>query len=504
MPNVGEAPMTTKCYLGVDLGAESGRVIGGFLNGRTVRLEELHRFENRPVEIANTLRWDVLHLWRDIKDGLSIAGKSHGKTIRSVGVDSWGVDYALLSKNGELVGLPYHYRDPRTRGLLEKSFRKMSRQRIFAQTGLQFLEINTLYQLQALRRDCPEVLKAADCFLMIADFFHWCLSGVRAVEFTNATTTQLLHPLRRSWSAGLLKTFQLPAGIFPAIVKPGTTLGVLRRQVSEQCGLSRLPVVAPATHDTASAVAAVPARFANGPWAYISSGTWSLMGIETRRALLSPNVLENNFTNEGGIDGTYRVLKNIAGLWLVQRCRHAFSSNGQSLSYAQLARLAASARPLRSILDVADPSFVNPPDMPAAIRQFCRRTRQPIPASIGEISRCALESLALKYAEVLETLERIAGHRIEVIHIVGGGSRNGLLNQLAADACNRPVIAGPVEATALGNVLVQAMADGEISSLDQLREIVHQSCGTKTYHSRPSQNTRWQEARERAKRLAFS
>ena len=276
--------MKTQCYLGVDLGAESGRVMSGLWDGHSLRLEEAHRFANRPVELANTLRWDVLSLWREIQNGLALAGKSHGKAIRSVGVDSWGVDYVLLSKQDELLGLPYHYRDPRTRGLMEKSFRKISREKIFSQTGLQFLEFNTLYQLLALRRDSPELLATADCFLMIADFFHWCLSGVRAVEFTNATTTQLLHPTTRTWSGALLKTFRLSPKIFPRIVQPGSVLGVLRKSVFQPCGLPSIPVIAPATHDTGSAVAAIPAKAANGPWAYISSGTWSLMGLELPHA----------------------------------------------------------------------------------------------------------------------------------------------------------------------------------------------------------------------------
>ena len=490
--------MRERCYLGVDLGAESGRVMAGLWNGKRIRLEELHRFANGPVEVGGTLRWDVLRLWFEIQTGLSVAARRYGKAVRSIGVDTWGVDFALLSKNNELLGQPFHYRDARTRGVMERAFRQVRRADIFAATGLQFLPFNTLYQLLALQKSEPELLGMADCLLMMPDYFHWCLSGVRAAEFTDATTTQFFDPSNSAWSRKLLRRFNLPSKMLPEIVPPGTRLGRLTDSVSRQTGLGRINVIAPASHDTGSAVAAVPiAHKEEGGWAYLSSGTWSLMGLELKKPQLSGRVLEFNLTNEGGVDGTYRLLKNIAGLWLVQQCKRAFDSASKKLDYSKLVRLAKAAPALRAIVDPDDARFMNPVSMPAAIQQSCRATRQPVPASKGPLVRCALESLALKYQKVLKCLEEIGGKRVEVIHIVGGGSRNDLLNQLTADACQRPVLAGPVEATVLGNVLVQARADGEMSSLAELRAIVRESSAVRSFHPIRANLEMWEDARSR-------
>jgi rhamnulokinase len=495
--------LKNRCYLGVDLGAESGRVMAGLWDGRRIRLEELHRFQNGGVEIGDSLRWDVVRLWSEIQTGLAGAGAKHSKAVRSVGVDTWGVDFVLLSKSDELLGQPHHYRDRRTNGVMQKAFSKVSREKIFAQTGLQFMPFNTLYQLLALQKQSPELLAAADCLLMMPDFFHWCLCGARVAEFTNATTTQFFHPKKRTWSFDLFKKFGLPTKILPRVVGPGTKVGRLRAAISERTGLDRIPVVAPATHDTGSAVAAVPtSQREPGTWAYLSSGTWSLMGIEVREAQLSDKVLRFNLTNEGGVDGTYRLLKNIIGLWLVQQCKRAFEAKGRKVSYERLVDLAKRAKPLRSIIDPDDPRFLNPANMPLAIQGFCRETRQPMPGSEGELVRCALESLALRYAVMLECLEDIGGRSIEVIHIVGGGSRNELLNQFTADACGRAVVAGPVEATVLGNVLMQARAAGEIGSLSELRSVVRESCEVKTFAPQLKEAMGWEEARERFERLA--
>jgi rhamnulokinase len=490
--------MKTQCYIGVDLGAESGRVMAGLWNGKRIRLEELHRFPNGPIEIAGTLRWDVLRLWSEIQHGMGLAACKYGKSVKSVGVDTWGVDHVLLSKSNELLAQPFHYRDARTNGAMARAFRRVPREKIFAATGLQFMEINTLYQLLAWQKNNPEILAAADCLLMMPDFFHWCLSGARVAEFTDATTTQFFHPVKRTWSYDLLKLFNLPTKLLPEIVQPGARLDRLRKSVAQKAGLSEVSVITPASHDTGSAVAAVPTKHTEqGTWAYLSSGTWSLMGIEVREAQLSKRVLDFNLTNEGGVDGTYRLLKNITGLWLVQQCKRAFESNGKKVEYSQLVRLAKAAPPLRSFIDPDDPRFGNPPDMPAAIRSFCKETRQPVPESQGALVRCVLESLALKYQTVFECLEQVSGKQIEVIHIVGGGSRNALLNQFTADACNRPVLAGPVEATVFGNVLMQARACSEIDSLTELRSIVRSSCEIQTFTPKPSQVSAWQEARAR-------
>jgi rhamnulokinase len=494
--------MAEQCYLGVDLGAESGRVMAGLWDGRRMRLEELHRFPNGPVHLAGTMRWDVLRLWSAIEHGLALAAKRFGKAVVSVGVDTWGVDFVLLSKTNELLGQPWHYRDARTRGMLQQAFGRVPRSEIFAATGLQFMEINTLYQLLAVQGMNPELLATADCFLMMPDFFHWCLSGARAVEFTNATTTQCFHPTERNWSFGLLHKLGLPTHMFPKVVPPGTKLGRLRDSVAERTGLGPIDVIAPATHDTGSAVAGVPTRNSgNANWAYISSGTWSLMGVEVPNAVLSQRVLELNLTNEGGVNFTYRLLKNIMGLWLVQQCKHAFDARGKQYDYDALVRLAMEAPALRSLVDPDDAPFLNPPDMPAAIQSFCRATSQPVPESEGALVRCALESLALKYQTVLGWLEEVSANRIDVIHVVGGGSRNELLNEFTANACDRPVLAGPVEATVLGNLLVQAHASGEKVSLEEIRTIVRESTELREFQPEPATRSAWLEARGRFMRL---
>lgn len=492
--------MSERCYLGIDLGAESGRVVAGLFDGERIRLEEIHRFSNGAVPVADTLRWDVLRLWSEILAGLGKAAQSFGGDALSVGVDTWGVDYVLLSKTGEMLGQPYHYRDPRTQGIMEQAFNRVPRPEIFASTGLQFMTINTLYQLIAMQHTNPRLLELADRFLMMADLFHWLLSGSQVVEFTNATTSQCLDPNTRTWATGMLGKFSIPTGIFPEVVSPGTKLGKLRSSVAQRCGLPRLEVVAPATHDTGSAVAAVPTDRTGSPtWAYISSGTWSLMGLELPQPVLTPRALEYNVTNEGGIDGTYRLLKNIMGLWLVQECRRAFERSGKSLTYAELAHLAAESAPFRSLVDPDAAAFLAPADMPAEIRRYCEARGEITPETPGQFVRCALESLALKYRLVLERLEELTGARVEVIHIVGGGCQNELLNQFTADACGRPVIAGPTEATALGNVLVQARTSGEISTLAEMRSVVRASSAIKHYE--PRDQAAWKAAWERFRDL---
>ncbi len=485
--------MAERCYLAIDLGAESGRVIAGLLDGRRIRLDELHRFANGPVHLGDTMRWDVVRLWSEIQTGLAKAAQKYGDSIVSVGVDTWGVDYVLLSKKDEILGQPYHYRDPRTRGLMDAAISQLSRKEIFENTGLQFMEINSLYQLLASRRSSPELFDVADRFLMMPDFFHWLLCGSRVVEFTNATTSQCFHPTQKTWAFDMLRKLDIPTHIFPEVVAPGTSLGQLRESVARRSGLPRLNVVAPATHDTGAAIAAVPAALTGSTkWAYISSGTWSLMGIESAHAILTPKALELNITNEGGIDNTYRVLKNIMGMWLVQQCRKSFERHGASYDYGLLTQIARDAKSFRAFINPDSPLFVAPEDMPAAIRTYCQKTNQEVPDDEGAVIRCALESLALKYRQVLERLEGLSGEKTEVIHIVGGGSQNELLNQFAADACHRPVIAGPIEATALGNVLVQARTSGELSNLADLRAVVRESASVRHYE--PQNSAAWDDA----------
>ncbi len=485
--------MTQTCFLGVDLGAESGRVMAGLFDGRQIRLEQVHRFPNGAVSIGNTLRWDVLRLWSEIQDGLAKGAATYGNRVASVGVDTWGVDYVLLSRTGEILGQPYHYRDSRTEGILGPAFSRVPKREIFGQTGLQFMEFNTLFQLLAFQKTNADLLGLADRLLMMPDFFHWCLSGSRVVERTNATTTQCFHPTAGQWAFDLLRKFGLPLAMFPEVVEPGTRLGRLREAIASRTGLARIEVVAPATHDTGSAVAAVPTKKTGSPdWAYISSGTWSLMGVEVHKAVLTDRALELNVTNEGGIDGTYRLLKNIMGLWLVQECKRAFERTGKNFSYAQLTAMAAEARPLRSLVNPDSRAFLKPDDMAIAIREWCARYGEPVPQTEGELIRCCLESLALKYRMVLEWLEELTGIRITTIHVVGGGCQNEALNQLTADACGRPVVAGPVEATVLGNLLVQARSLGELGSLADLREVVRASSAPVTFE--PRNPAQWDEA----------
>ncbi|MCA9089637.1 MAG: rhamnulokinase [Planctomycetaceae bacterium] len=492
--------MSERIYLAVDLGAESGRVIAGRFDGTTVQLDEVHRFPNGPLPLAGTRRWDVLRLWSDIVEGLRKAADRYKTGIVSVGVDTWGVDYVLLSKSNELLGQPYNYRDPRTDGMMEAAASRVPRAEIFAQTGLQFMQINTLYQLLAMQLNDPQMLKFANRLLMMPDFFHWLLSGSQVVEFTNATTSQALNATERDWAWDLLRKLEIPTHLFPQLVTPGTKLGPLREDVARLTGLPRIDVVAPPTHDTAAAVVATPTEHTGkANWAYISSGTWSLIGVEVQEAILTPEALAQNVTNEGGVDGTYRLLKNVMGLWLVQECRRSFERQGKSLDYAELTQLANEAEAFRSLVDPNDPVFLSPQDMPTELSQWCQQTGQPAPETEGQFVRCALESLALKYREVLEGIESLTGERIEVIHIMGGGCKNVVLNQFTANACGRPVIAGPIEATALGNVLIQARASGDISTLAEIRDVVRRSSEMQTFE--PQNVDQWQQAYERFRSL---
>ncbi len=492
--------MADKTYLAVDLGAESGRVMAGAFDGSRITLRQVHRFANGPVRLGDSLRWNLVGLWSEILNGLRQASAESRGSAVSVGVDTWGVDFVLMNRHDELLGQPWNYRDARTDGMLQKAFQKVPRAEIFARTGLQFLQFNSLYQLLSMCERDPELVALARHFLMIPDFFHWCLCGSRVVEFTNATTSQMLSPVTRTWAFDMLRRFEIPAAMFPDVTAPGTLLGHLRSDVADFTGLGRLKVVAPATHDTASAVAAVPTTgTGRSDWAYISSGTWSLLGVEVPEAVLSENAMRRNVTNEGGVDGTYRLLRNIMGLWLVQRCRVAFERRGRRPDYSELIAAADQAQPLRSLIDPDRPEFLNPADMCAAIAAECARTSQPVPDTEGQFVRCALESLALKYQMVLSWIEELTGIPVSVIQIVGGGSQNALLNQMTASACNRPVMAGPVEATALGNVLIQARAAGDLGSLAEIREVVRRSEQITEYTPRNPED--WHAARDTFRRI---
>lgn len=482
--------MAEERYVAIDLGAGSGRVMLARFDGRRLGVEELHRFENPGVEVLGALHWDVLGLYRDICEGLGAAASA--KPV-SLGVDTWGVDFALLGSDGELLGNPRHYRDGRTAGKMAEAFRIVPREEIFEHTGLQFMEINSLFQLYSMKGG--PALEAAASLLMVPDLFHYWFTGERACEFTDASTSQCYDPRRGRWAYPVLERLGLPTGMFGEVVDPGTDLGGLRPAVAQECGLPAMRVVAPGTHDTASAVAAVPAG--SGDWAYLSSGTWSLLGVEAERPHVTEAVLEKNFTNEGGVCRTTRLLKNICGLWLLEECRREWGRRGVSTGYDDLLADAARCQAFQSLVDVDAPEFVAPGDMPRRIAEACRRGGQVEPRTPGEFARAIFESLALKYRAVLADVAGITGASPAVLHVVGGGSQNALLCQYAADACGIEVVAGPVEATAVGNALMQAIASGRIGSLAEGREIVRASFPLERYQPRPGSAAGWADAEGR-------
>lgn len=493
----------TTDYLALDLGAESGRGLLGRFDGERLALEEVHRFPNGPVRMLDSLHWDVPRLFDEMKTALRKASVDH-PGLDGVGVDTWGVDFGLVGRGDTLLGNPVHYRDPRTDGMMDAAFGLVPRERIYEITGLQFLPINTLYQLMALKTSGSPLLEVAETLLMIPDLFGWLLTGRRAGERTDASTTQLLDPRSGTWSDELCRGLGLPRSILPDLIEPGTELGPLRKSVADELGIGHpLTVLVPGTHDTASAVAAVPTKGTgtNPPdWCYLSSGTWSLLGVEVPRPVINEATLRGNFTNEGGVVGTTRLLKNIMGLWLVQESRRTWARLGRDYSYDDLIARARSARPFATLVEPDDPSFLAPGDMPARLAAFAARTGQPAPVDEGGFVRCALESLALKYRWTIRRVESILGTTIRTVHVVGGGSRNALLCQFTADACGIPVHAGPVEATAAGNVLLQAMARGKIGSLADARAIVAASFPVETYE--PRNSAAWEDAAGRFEAFA--
>ena len=465
--------MSPHHYIAIDLGAESGRVMLGALSEGRLALEEVHRFPNGAIRLAGTLRWDLLRLWEEIKTGLAKVAERR-LHISGVSVDSWALDYVLMQGREPMLRPPYQYRDARTERTYTAAREQLGDAEIFENTGVQFMPINTLYHLLADMEEDAELLRSADRFLLVADWFHCLLSGRAAQEESNASTTQLWDPRRRAWSDALIARAGLPRHIFPEVVPPCTMLGTLLPDLTEETGLSPdVAVIAGCTHDTGAAVAAVPAQ--GEQWAYLSSGTWSLIGVELPGPLIDEAARAANFTNETGVGGTSRFLRNASGLWILQECRRVWQREGHHYDYGTLASLAADAEPLRSIIDPSDARFLRPEHMPDAIRDYCRATGQMVPETPGQFARCVLESLALLYRQMLAQVESITGRTIRVLHIVGGGSRNALLNQFAANATGRTVLAGPVEATAIGNVLLQAVTLGHLEDLAALRRVVRDS-----------------------------
>ena len=486
--------MARNVALAVDLGASSGRIVSGAFDGRILELEELHRFENGPVAMAGQLVWDLPRLWQEVVTGLRTAAARHGRSIATIGVDTWGVDFSFLGADDALLANPVCYRDARTRGMLAAAEKVVPRADIFAATGLQFMELNSLYQLLALQGSRSTVLAAADRLLMIPDLIHWLLAGVRSNERTNASTTQCYDPQTADWAFPLLDRFGLPRRVFGPLADPGTDLGELRGDVAAETGLAGVRVILPGTHDTASAVAAVPASeppSSRPDWCYVSLGTWALVGAELDRPLVTPECLAHNFTNEGGVSGTTRLLKNVCGLWLVQQCRAAWQRAGHDWTWDQLTALAAEAPPLVTLIDPNHPALVAPADMPEAIRGLARTAGEPVPESTGAMVRAALESVAAAVRRTLGELDALLGRRVSRVHVVGGGVKNRLLCQMIADATGRPVVAGPVEATAIGNLLVQLAGREGPVDLRAVRAIVRDSFEPEHYEPRDA--ARWND-----------
>ncbi|MCU1272591.1 MAG: carbohydrate kinase [Bryobacterales bacterium] len=482
-------------YLAFDLGAESGRAMLGTLESGRLSVEELHRFPNIPVRVLSSLYWDTLRLWHEIQRGLTIAGRDRHISLDGIGVDTWGVDFALLGPDGALIDNPRHYRDARNNGVTEEAFKVVPREEIFAQTGIQFMQINTLYQLYAMRLSNSPALACARTLLMMPDLFNYWLTGVAKSELTIASTSQMYNPRLAGWATELFDRLDLPRKILPEIVHPGTRIGSVVPGAAEASRVEGTAVYATGCHDTASAVAAVPS--AGDSWCYVSSGTWSLMGVELDAPVIDGRALALNLTNEMGAGGKTRLLKNIAGLWLLQECRRAWALAGREYSYEELTAAASTASPFSAVID--PDAFLEPGDMPAKIARYCQATAQRPPESEAVISRTIFESLALKYREVVESLESLLGRRLETIHIVGGGSRNRVLNQFVADATGRRILSGPAEATAMGNILIQAIGAGEVSGLAGAREIVRQS--TKIEEFLPRTSSQWDHAYERLRTI---
>jgi rhamnulokinase len=481
----------------VDLGAQSGRVTVGRFDGEVLEATEVHRFPNIPVRTGETLQWDVLRLYRDVLDGLSAAARTVDR-VDSVAVDSWAVDFGLVDRRGRLVQNPTHYRDRRRARAMEDVLALVPPRELYERTGIQLLPINTIFELGAMAAERDPALGSAETLLLVPDLIHYWLCGARASEFTNATTTQCFDPRAHGWAVDLLERIGVRPALMPEVVEPGTRLGRLEDDVGGETGIANAEVIAGATHDTGSAVAAVPFRQPGS--AFVSAGTWSLVGLEVREPVVTEAAFAENLTNEGGVEGTFRLLRNVTGLWLVHECQRAWAAEGHPFTFDELVLLAGEAPPLRSLVDPDDPAFAEPGDMPSRVVEFCARTGQEQPSEPGAVVRCLLESLALGHARAIRALASVTGGSPAEIHVVGGGARNELLCRFSADAAGLPVLAGPAEATVLGNLLVQAMSLGEIASLADARAVVRRSFEPTTYE--PRQTPEWREAAQRFDALA--
>ncbi len=485
--------------LAIDLGASSGRGIVGTFDGERFALEENHRFPNEPVMVAGQFTWDILRIFHEIKTSIRNCANSEDRDIASIGIDTWGVDFGFLNKNGHLIGNPVHYRDVRTVGMPEKSKALVSADEVYGITGIQVLELNSLYQLLAVKENDPELFDIAHDMLFVPDLLNYFLTGVKQTEYTIASTSQLLDAKTREFSRELIRKFGLPEKLFGKVVAPGTTVGALLPSLSEEFGGITPKVVSVAAHDTGSAVLAVPAKSDKFIW--LSSGTWSIMGTETKDPVISEKSKEYNFTNEGGYGGTIRFSKNITGLWVEQESKRQWEREGEKVSFAELATMAAASEPLKCFIDTDDPRFGVPGNVPKRIAEYCKETGQYVPQTKGEIVRCILESLAMRYRYTCECIDEMCGERMPAINIVGGGIKEQQLCQFAANACGRPVYAGPVEATAIGNIAAQAIALGEIRDMWEARQIVANSFEIKTYEPEADKIAAWDAAYEKFLKL---
>lgn len=489
--------MKTSKFLAIDLGASSGRGIVGSFDGKKITLAENHRFSNDPVMAAGQYTWDILRIFHEIKNSIRKCALGDDKDIASIGIDTWGVDFGLLDKNGHLLGSPVHYRDARNDAMPEYAATLVSPDWVYEKTGIQVVDFNTLYQLLAVKKDSPELLDAARDMLFVPDLLGYFLTGSKHTEYTIASTSQMLDAHARDWSWELIDRFGLPRKLFGEIVKPSTPLGALKADVREDVGGIGAKVVSVAAHDTGSAVMAVPAEGEDFIW--ISSGTWSIMGTEAKEPIISEKTRKCNFTNEGGADDTIRFSKNITGLWLEQESRRQWAREGEELGFSELSKMAAEAKPFRCFIDPDEPRFSAPGNLPLRIVEYCRETNQSVPETKGEIVRCILESLALKYRATVDMIDDLSGKRLPSINVVGGGTQEKQLMQFTASACGRPVKAGPVEATALGNIVSQAIAAGEVRDIWQGREIISDSFEMNYYE--PTDASAWDEAYERFKKV---
>ncbi len=481
--------------LAFDFGASSGRAMLGIYDGQKLNIEEIHRFSNDPVEVNGNLYWDVLRLFFEIKQGIQKCALQGHKDISSIAIDTWGVDFGILDEEGNLLGNPYHYRDRRTNGMMDKLFELIPKDDLYNKTGIEFIWFNTILQVLSMKVHDSPLLKEGKTLLLMPDLFNYFLTGVKASEFSIASTTQLLDSADVNWSDEIIAKIGLPRELFTGIVKPGTVIGTLKETIANELGVPEFKVIAVAGHDTQSAIASVPAEEEH--FAYISCGTWSLMGVEAEAPIITEKSSKLSFTNEGGVEGKTTFMKNIMGLWLVQECRRQWDREGKKLTFAQLEQMCKDSKAFESFVDPDDESFISPGDMPQRVREFCKRTNQPVPVSEGEVIRCIMQSLAFKYRMTLETLEDITGNNLNVIHMVGGGIKDKVLCRFTANATCRKVVAGPVEATAIGNLMVQVMALEEVKNLQEIRQVVKNSFSPEIYE--PEDVDQWSRAFEKYK-----